>query len=69
MSTVRNVILFCLSVLFVVAILQTGLNRAEKTECVQWMEIAEENSLFYMLDLQVEQCERLGFDVSNIPRR
>lgn len=69
MRTVRNAILFVLLILLVWFMLHTGLQRAEKAECVSWIEQSEEYSNFYLADWQAEQCETLGFDVSQIPTR
>lgn len=69
MRTVRNVILFVLIVLLAVVILRSGLERAEKAECVGWIEMSQVYPDFHLADWQAEQCKALGFDVSQIPTK
>ena len=46
-------------------VLQAGLERAERAECMQWQQMVKSNSLFYATDWQIEQCLHYEIDLNN----
>ena len=63
-----SLVLLLAIALIVTLMLQSGLKRAERAECVQWVEISQEYPDFYLTDWQIEQCETLGFDIDHLRR-
>ncbi len=46
-----------------IAILSSGLEAIEVTECLKWQEMAERFEDFYLLEWEAKQCEAVGVEV------
>ncbi|HOL54256.1 MAG TPA: hypothetical protein PLA99_02840 [Candidatus Paceibacterota bacterium] len=44
----------------------TGIEKAEKGECMKWIKESKVHPNYYLVDWQAAQCLHYGFDISGI---